>query len=119
MTTFKLTRGDTFAGCFTRKDKDGETITDRPDSMYLTVKRSFEDSEAVVQKRLEDFAQTDDGAWHFELKPEDTSGLAYGCYVFDIQVTVGNIVKTINKSRLELTGEATWASNEEANDLSD
>lgn len=106
------TRGDTRSYCFQRKDANGNVITDTPDSLYFTVKTSFNIRAFVLQKTLEDMTMDEDGTYHFTIEPEDTENLDYGAYAFDIQVTQDGIVATIAKGRFILTEEATWASNE-------
>lgn len=108
------TRGDTRGYYFTRVDGSGQTITIQPDSLYFTVKLSFDVQEMVLQKTLEDMTQDENGTFHFTLEASDTQNLPYGTYVWDIQVTQDNVVTTIAKGTLKLTKEATWYSNEEA-----
>lgn len=49
-----LTRGDTGAYKFTRINAAGEPITEAPDALYFTVKRSFSYSDFVLQKSMEE-----------------------------------------------------------------
>lgn len=106
-----LTRGDTGAYKFTRINAAGEPITEAPDALYFTVKRSFSYSDFVLQKSMEDMTLDNDGTWHFVIEPEDTATLDYGDYVYDIEVTVSDYVKTISKGKFSITEEATWAAN--------
>lgn len=106
------TRGDTAGYYFTRVDTEGEPITTAPQSIYFTVKRSFNDSRAILQKKMSDMTMAEDGTWHFVIQAGETDGLPYGDYVYDIQVTDDDAVTTIVKGKFTLTPEATWRSNE-------
>lgn len=106
-----ITRGDTQPLKWTRLDPDGHTITDAPDAMYLTIKRSWDDKTAVIQKKLADMVQDESGAWHTTIAAEETEALAYGSYVFDLEVTVQGAVTTICKDEIAITREATWQAN--------
>ena len=112
MITLSQTRGDTRGYYFKRIDGDGQVITTAPNSLYFTVKSSFFTQQVVFQKKLEDMTVDEDGTYHFVIEPKDTESLDYGSYVWDIQVTQDNVVTTIAKGTLNLTHEATWASNE-------
>lgn len=107
----ELTRGDTGLFKFQRVDANGDVITSTPDAMYFTLKKSYSSPIAVVQKTLADMTQDTDGYWHITLEPEDTENIDVGAYVYDIEVTVPEYVKTIAKGTLRITAEATWAEN--------
>ena len=117
MEMIDLTRGDTGAFKFQRKDKNGNVIGTVPAALYFTVKKSFSTSEVVLQKTVSDMTLDESFYWHFRLEPEDTEELEVGCYAFDIEVTDAdpgggeNYVQTIVKGRLNLTAEATWSDN--------
>ena len=106
-----ITRGDTQPLKWTRLDPDGHAIMDTPDAMYLTIKRSWDDKNAIIQKKLADMTQDESGAWHTIIAAEETEGLPYGTYVFDLEVTVLGCVTTICKDELRVTREATWSTN--------
>ena len=113
MTNLNQTRGDTRSYFFQRVDASGAVITAQPDSLYFTVKKSFNDKNSILQKKLSDMTVDDDGTYHFTILPADTETQAYGQYVFDIQVTQNGVVTTICKGNFTLTPEATWAVNED------
>ena len=106
-----MTRGDTQPLKFTRLDTEGHTITDAPDAMYLTVKRSWEDETPVIQKKLSDMTQDETGTWHVVIAASETEMLALGTYVFDVEVTASGFVTTICKDEMRITREATWRTN--------
>lgn len=107
----KMTRGDTQPLKFQRLDDENHVITDAPDAMFFTVKRSWDDETPVIQKSLADMDMDEDGTWHFIIGASETEALSYGTYVFDLEVTVSTCVTTICKDELALTREATWSSN--------
>ena len=106
------TRGDTKKYYFQRKKADGTVIIDLPDALYFTVKKNYIDNKALIQKKLSDMTVDQEGKYHFTIEPGDTDKLPYGGYVFDIQVTVGDIKTTIAKGKFVLTEEVTFAENE-------
>lgn len=106
-----LVRGDTGAFKFQRIDSSGNPITSVPDELYFTVKKSYTYSSAVLQKAMSDMTLDGEGVWHFVIAPEDTESLEYGTYVYDIEVTTGDYIKTIAKGRLKIEEEATWTAN--------
>lgn len=112
MDKLSQTRGDTRGYYFKRIDAEGQTIMATPDSLFFTVKASFNAQPFVFQKTLEDMTFDENGVYHFTIEPEDTETLSYGTYAWDIQVTQDGVVTTIAKGYLELTHEATWSSNE-------
>lgn len=83
-----LTRGDSasFSVCVTQPD-GAEYRLEPGDAMVFTVKRSTDDARHVIQK---------DGPL-FSIDPEDTNGLDYGEYQYDVQLTRarGNRVSTV------------------------
>lgn len=92
---------------------DSESLTVRcstpfttGDTVYLTVREDAE-SPIVLQKIVTDFP--DDVAL-FYIYPEDTEGLDFGSYVYDIQVTwAGGVVKTlVGPAKFKLTEEVTY-----------
>ncbi len=95
---------------------DSETLAvscpDRPfaagDVVELTVRRHAGRGEALIRKRVETF--TEEGKAVVSFAPEDTSGLAFGVYSYDVQVTFTDLgVKTIVKpSDFEVGKENTY-----------
>lgn len=106
-----ITRGDTGAFKFQRLDASGNVITTTPDAIYFTVKKSYDCDSFIFQKSLSDMTMDEDGTWHFVIAPNDTATMAYGSYIYDIEVTSGDYVKTIAKGRLVIEEESTWTAN--------
>lgn len=107
------TRGDTGNFTFQCLDTQGAVITAIADAIYFTVKTSWDTAPAVIRKTIDDMTFDDDGTYHFTIEPEDTEGLRYGLYVYDIEVTRDGVVTTIAKGKLAITEESTWAINKE------
>lgn len=85
------------------------------DNIYFTVKKNFNARDILFQKTLASgkIEKTDDGAYQFTIEPEDTDGMAYGSYVFDIEVVSEELhIKQTFLGTLTLTQEVTFAANE-------
>ena len=79
-----LTRGDTARLTVTLKDDAGQPYTVQNDDVVtLTVKKEYEDETALIEKKVT-------GGNTFHIKPEDTKGLAFGKYKYDVQVTTAD-----------------------------
>lgn len=99
--TIIITRGD--SACFEIDvlSPEGEPVElDESTLVTFTVKKTVNDTDALITKY----------GTSVTLLPEDTSTLAYGDYVYDVQLTYqdGNIETIITPSRFEVTGEVTW-----------
>lgn len=107
-------RGDMYAFPFSI-EVDGEKMTDALDDVWFTVKKKYTDPEALISKRLSVGTITGDGNGNYvvTIQPEDTEGLCFGSYVFDIQVQklAAGLKRTITGT-MELTPEVTWKGNE-------
>ena len=98
-----MTRGDTE----TQKVKCPKEPFVDGDAVYMTVRESV-DSPVAFQKVVTEF--TDDGEAVIVIDHEDTKGLDFGSYLYDIQVTrESGVVKTpVKPSKLTLTEEITY-----------
>lgn len=112
MTNLTQTRGDTAGYNFQRKDSEGHVITTTPDALYFTVKASWTDKTALIQRTIDEMTMDSDGTWHFTVQSTDTNALPYGDYVYDIEVIDDDAVQTICKGKYTLTVESTWHINE-------
>lgn len=108
----EIIRGDTLPLCFTRKDKDGETITTLPDKVYFSVKKNYKTEDTIIQKTLDDITIDADSVYHFVIEPSDTDALKYDDYVYDIEVITGTYKQTIVRGIFRITEEVTFADNE-------
>lgn len=78
--TIQITRGDTGEFDILLANADGSEYEVQPDDVVtFTVKRDTNTDEVLIQKT----------GTHIEIEPADTSGLSYGTYKYDIQVTFG------------------------------
>ena len=99
-----LTRGDTFKAEVTITDKDGNPYEPQPgDSVRFAVKKNYTDPDTDVL--IVKIIPTD--TMILLLKPSDTKKLAFGNYVYDIQLTTaaGEVDTFITKASFTLTEE--------------
>lgn len=116
MININITRGDNRTFKFQRTTEQGAVITDTPDEMYITFKANNLQEQFFIQKVFSKQEITFDSSkneYRFEITPEDTNELAYGDYVFDIEITDDDKVKTIAEGTLTINPEVTFASNKE------
>lgn len=101
-TTITLTRGDTFMARIEITDSDGTTYAPvTGDSVRFAMKSKVED---VAPLLLVDIPIS---TMMLVIKPEDTKELAFGKYVYDIELTRvnGDVDTFITVSTLKLTEE--------------
>ena len=108
----KIRRGDTKAFKFQRKS-NGEPITEIAENIYFTVKRNSKLNDFIFQKTIDDMNFDENYFYHFTIYPEDTNGLQYGNYEYDIEVKIGDeYVKTIAIGTFIIDKEVTFVGNE-------
>ena len=107
----EITRGDS-KGLYFQRKRDGQPILQEAENIYFTVKVNNNTEEAVFQKTIADMTFDEDGYYHFTINPEDTNGLNYGDYVYDIEVKIADYTKTISQGTLSITKETTFPANE-------
>ena len=95
----------------TRGDSESLTVTcsvpfANGDTVYFTVREDAE-GEILLQKIITDFP---DGAAVIPIYPEDTEGMDFGDYVYDVQITWadGTVKTVIDPSRFRLNEEVTY-----------
>lgn len=104
-TTIYLTRGDTFEARVEAILPDSEGaepyVPVKGDTVRFAMKANYEDEEPLVVKNIPIDTML------LILTPEDTKGLPFGKYVYDIQITYadGRVDTFITKARLRLTEE--------------
>lgn len=115
---YEFPRGDTYPlRKFRVTDKNGNVIqlTDT-EQLYFTVKTDSNTRDVLIQKRINSGIELgNDGYYHITMEAEDTNGLDYATYVYDIQLKstrTKNIVKTLFDGTITLTDEVTWGVNE-------
>lgn len=100
-TSIELTRGDSLS-LKVNITKDGEEyIPEEGDSVRFALKKLITDDECLILKDI----PTDTMVLH--LTPEDTKDLAYGSYIYDMQITFanGDVDTFITKSKFKITEE--------------
>lgn len=104
----KMIRGDSETISISFVGKDGKPMSfSEEDIMYFTVKRSVNTKRIAIQKIIRDFPN---GELRIDIEPSDTSDLAYGDYVYDIQFNKhdGTVKTIIPPSAFVIGGEVTY-----------
>lgn len=110
-----LPRGDRTSKKIAIREKATGDITDIEfDDIYFTVKRKYFNQDFVLQKRYStgEITKDDDGYYRFTIYPEDTDGLPFGDYEFDIEIVRNGSIKHTTVGLFSLTKEVTYATNE-------
>lgn len=109
--TIVMHRGDLETIAFDVVDSEGNPV-EGIDEIYWTVKRGENVREYLTQKRLSTggIIQTETG-YQFDIEPQDTDGLGFGSYPFDIEIVGVGLKKTF-VGKLVLLPEVTHAANE-------
>lgn len=101
----KLTRGDTarFSIVILNEISDSAYSISDNDQLTLTVKKKVKDEDVLMQKTIT-------GSTLFHIKPEDTSSLSFGKYVYDVQLTTsdGDVYTIVGPTTFELLAEVTY-----------
>lgn len=95
-------RGDTGVIRVELETEDGTPFPFREgDSATLTIKKKLQDEQPILQKT------TEDGLFIFQ--HEDTQGIPYGSYWYDIQVTLaeGQVMTAVGPAQYRLTPDVT------------
>jgi len=84
--TIYLTRGDTFRARVGMKlrGSDEEYIPVTGDVIRFAVKRNYSDAQPIISKTISNETQM------LVLNPSDTKSLAFGKYIYDIELTKAN-----------------------------
>lgn len=107
-----ITRGDTKMFAFKRFNADHETILEKADAIYFTVKKPSLPKDYIFQKTIDDMLFDDNGVYHFQVEPSDTDGIRFGKYRYDIQVVDEGTKTTIANGYFIVKEEVTFAENE-------
>ena len=103
--SIKLTRGDTarLTVSVTNDQSQAEYVMDENDILTLTVKKKTTDTTSLIEKIAT-------GGNQFCIEPTDTSGLAFGAYKYDVQLTTagGDVYTIIEPSTFEILAEVTY-----------
>lgn len=95
-----LTRGDTAEFTITPKKNKMPYALQEGDVVRFTVKKTTKDTAAVIQKT----------GLNIEILPSDTSGLHYGTYKYDVEMTFadGRVCTFIGPNDFVITEEVTF-----------
>lgn len=104
----EMPRGDQFPVSFKIKNKADNSYVSEVDDMYITFReKPFKSSKILFQKTLKDITfDSETNKWRFMIEKEDTEKLSYGVYGYDIEITIGDLIRTKTGS-LTLTDEYT------------
>ena len=110
----EFTRGDNVEFTIELVNNDGNQILlEDDDKLYMTVKKNSREEEAIFQKKIGNgIEKTEDGKYLITILPEDTNGLDYGEYGYDIQLIASGKKKTLGIYTINLTEEYTHVGNE-------
>ena len=95
--TIQFIRGDTYVTNILVKDAQGiEYVPSQDDVITMTVRANDHRGEIVIQKKTGDpSVEQYAGGWKITYNPADTSGLPYKTYVYDIELNMSGVVKTV------------------------
>lgn len=93
---------------------DGQPTDILMDEVYFTVKKHHYNHEALLQKCISNggIVPDNEGSYVLTINPEDTDGLDFGTYEFDIEVVKLPGIKRTFVGEFILTSEVTHRSNE-------
>ena len=113
MMQIEFARGDSYQLGFVAT-RNGEPVTDEFDHVYFTVKKCYADHDFLFQKTVANGGIVYDGEGHYTLNiaPEDTNGMEFGDYDFDIEVRNNDGYKRTFSGKLTLSKETTHWYNE-------
>ena len=101
-TTITLTRGDTLRASLEITDAEGNTYTPvSGDTIRFAMKKSYSDSACLIEKVIPN------DTLMLSLDPSDTKDLAFGSYVYDIEITfaTGAVDTFIDKATFRISEE--------------
>lgn len=110
--TLSMVRGDTARFRFQRLDANGDVILTEADDAWFTVKSSVKNDAFKLQKSLSDMTFDEEGYYHFTINPDDTNGLSFGRYFYDVEVIQDGVKSTISIGNFDIASEVTYAINE-------
>lgn len=101
-TTITLTRGDTFMAQISITQSNGDPyVPSEGDSVRFAMKSNYTDEDTLLVKDIPI------DTLKLVLNPEDTKDLAFGTYVYDVQLTKesGEVDTFITASKIKITEE--------------
>lgn len=109
--TIRFVRGDTHVIKVSATSPEGTPYVPlATDILTMTVRVKTDRGAIVIQKKTGDTdVITGDTGWQITIQPEDTAGFGYVDYVYDIQLKMGDVIKTIiPMSRFIIDKEVTY-----------
>lgn len=97
----ELTRGDTARLTVSLTDSQKQPYAVKEDDILtLTVKKDYKDVEPLIEKKIK-------GETSFHIKPEDTAGLDFATYKYDVQITTadGDNYTVIDDKKFKIANE--------------
>lgn len=109
-----MPRGDIKLVRFLINDPDGTVANIDFTEIHFTVKKTINDKYYKFQKKLSSggIVKLGPGDYQVKIEPEDTSSMAYGAYIFDVQIQYLDQLKETFCGDFILTGEVTFNENE-------
>lgn len=109
-----MPRGDIKLVRFLVNDRDGTRAGIEFTEIYFTVKKTTSDRRVQFQKRLSTggIVKLGRGDYQVKIEPEDTSGMMYGRYKFDVQLQYEDQLKETFVGEFVLTDEVTFNADE-------
>lgn len=106
-TDLSMIRGDSESITVSCRDSQGAVSFNTGDKLYFTIKKNINTKETLMQKIITEF--TEDGNAVVEIEHEDTKDMAYGGYMYDMQLTRlnGKVTTIIPPSQFVISGEVT------------
>lgn len=100
--TIRLTRGDTAYIHIPLTTNDGTYEMLPEDTLTFSVKKSTRETDYLFQKIIT-------GSDIFHIEPTDTAGLAFGKYIYDVQLNTkdNDVYTVIPPSKFEVLAEVT------------
>jgi len=103
-------RGDTQVYRLILKKEDGTPVDLTGSSVWFTIKRNVKDldTEAIVQKKVDNHVDPSNGITEIKLEPSDTNTATPGQYVYDFQLVKPNgDVKTLLAGKVKILADVT------------
>jgi hypothetical protein len=111
MSTLRATRGDTTIYRFTCVDADGAAVDLTNATAALDVRRYVDAPDTVISKSTDDgltiVTPASGGLIDLELEPADTADVSPGRYRWDLELTLGDQVYTVDAGAFTLVADVT------------
>ena len=85
--TIQINRGTTLRLKAQRKNYDDTPILTKAQGVFFCVKKKWTDATPLFKIDVDEMTFSEDGYYHFTIKPTDTEKIPYGKYVWDFTAT--------------------------------